>query len=98
MSKERMIATLPGVRASVGAVQNGIHAKARALFAAHDHPGGIRLTKRRYTIDAWVYLEGEGATPFELGHIQSGAYAGKLRYGPERFVPGAHVLGRAARG
>lgn len=92
---ERMIATLPGVRAAVLARQQVIKGAADALFAAHDRPAGHRIVAKAGPVDAYVWLEGPAAMPLEYGHIRSGAYAKTM--GPNQFVKGLHIMGRAAR-
>lgn len=90
----REVALLPGVHAAVLENRDRIAGTARALFAAHDNPGGHEITVSDGGIDGYVWLEGEAPGAVEDGHIMSGMYARGSARG--RFVPGLNVLKRAA--
>ena len=87
-SLEAHLASLPGVHAAVRARRDVIAAQAKALFAPHDNPGGHRITKTLARYDGYVWLEGEVPGAVEFGHFTEDG---------TRFVPGLHVIGRAAR-
>jgi hypothetical protein len=95
VSSERMIATLPGVRASVMARRDIIKTSASSLFAAHNRPGGHRITQKTGSVDAFVFLEGPAASSLEFGHARSGSYASHSGNNP--WVPGLHIMSKAAR-
>lgn len=85
---ERSLAKLPGVQAAVAKTANGIYAKARANFAAHNHPGGHRIGKKKHSINYLVYLEGPAPGAVEFGHFTHRGH---------KWVKGIHVLGKASR-
>jgi len=82
------VARQKGVKLAVRAQRDRIANEAKALFAAHDNPGGHRITVSSGKTDGFVNLEGPAPLSVELGHWQD------TSEGPE-FVEGLHVLGRA---
>lgn len=84
---EKALASQPEVRAELKAQRDVIYAKARALFAQHDHPRGARITKASGRVDYYVCLDDEGgaAAAIEYGHTTKDGKA----------VEGLHVLRRA---
>lgn len=91
---ERVLATLPGVKAARRAHAEMVLAKARALFAPHDNGGGHSINITHAPVDSIVYLEGPAAQALEFGHVASGWYA---NVAPGKWVKGINVMGRAAR-
>lgn len=84
----RQLATLPSVRRAVRGERDEIAVRARSLFAAHDRPGGHRITTSNGAVDAHVWLEGPAPRAVEFGHFTPSG---------EKYVDGLHILARAAR-
>lgn len=87
----KTIAHMEGVREAVMAQRDKIAARAEALFAAHDNPGGHEITTTDHglgfgDLDGFVNLEGPAPLSVEFGH-----------WTPDRktHVEGLHILGRA---
>ncbi|MGO1562614.1 MAG: DUF5403 family protein [Actinomycetaceae bacterium] len=79
---------LPGVQAAVRGERDEIARRARSLFAAHDRPGGHRITTSTSPPDASVWLEGPAPRAVEFGHFTPSG---------DKYVDGLHILARAAR-
>ena len=82
------LARLPSVQREVRARRGMIAAKARALFASHDRPGGHSIKTHDGAVDAYVSLVGPAAVSVEFGHFTAKG---------DRYVNGLHIMGRAAR-
>ncbi len=82
------LARLPSVQGAVHGRRGKIAAKARALFASHDRPGGHSIKTHDGAVDAYVSLVGPAAVAVEYGHFTAKG---------DRFVEGLHIMGRAAR-
>lgn len=97
----KTVAHMEGVREAVMAERDRIAARAEALFAPHDNPGGHEITKTDPVgtgIDALVNLEGPAPLSVEFGHWTKPAKGARAtRHGGEEttFVEGLHILGRA---
>jgi hypothetical protein len=81
-----IVAHLPGVKAAVGNVADGIEVRARANLAAHYHRGHSRIDRTRQDTDVLVSLVDRAALSIEFGHT--------ARNG--RPVEGLYVITRAA--
>lgn len=87
---EARLAHMPEVRAAVLLERDKLAAAAKALFAAHDNPGGHEINTDDPDIgfskvDGFVNLEGPAPLAVEFGH-----------WTPHhaQFVDGLHILGR----
>lgn len=85
------IAHMRGVRTAVAAEGRKIQARAEALFAEHDRPGGHRIVGEKGLTDYTVSLEGPVPIVIEFGREgftrPDGRYVGPME--------GLHILGRA---
>lgn len=86
---ERDLAKLPGVQAAVKSLGEDIKGRAQSAFASHNRPKGHRIGAKHSGVDSIVYLEGPAPGALEFGHFTARG---------DKWVPGIHVLGKAARG
>lgn len=87
------IAHLPGVKATVWAEGKKIQARAEALFASHDRPGGHHITGGKGITDYVVSLEGPVPVVIEFGREAFTRKSDGVHIGA---MQGLHILGRAA--
>lgn len=85
----KIVAGTAGVRGVLRDIRDQGAAKATALHAAHDKPGGTKITKSRGTIDFfWSMEDGDGgkgepaALAIEIGDMDQ---------------DGLHIISRSAR-
>lgn len=90
----RKLARIGSVRRAVRSVRDDIKAKAEALFAPHDRPGGHEITKSDGAVDAYVSLVGPAPASVEFGHFTP---IGEDEDAEPTYVEGLHIMGRAAR-
>lgn len=78
----RIVARMPEVRTEVRALADKVAARADAAFAAHDRPGGHKITRTNGKVDAFVNLEGPVPHIVEYGRsgytTASGAKVGAM--------------------
>lgn len=87
----KLVSELPGVKAEVHAKGRAIQARAEALFAAHDRPGGHKIVGEKRGQDYLVSIEGDVPHVIEFGREAYTNKQGK-RVGP---MEGLRILGRA---
>lgn len=96
----KIIGNDPGVQAALDVAAEKVLIRAQALAAGHVDTGafsrslGITKDKHRSgVVDRLVVATDPAALSIEVGHV-----AARKGIGPARFVPGLHILGRAASG
>lgn len=91
-----IVAHMPGVKASVFAEGRDIQARAEAIFASHNRPGGHEIDGTKQDTDYLVLLVGPVPIVIEYGRegytTQRGGHT--VEVGP---MQGLHILGKAAR-
>lgn len=92
----RKLSLLPSVQAAVVGERDVIARRARQIFAAHDRPGGHRITTSTRRPDAFVWLTGPAPRSLEFGHFTPTPADPGDDWVPG-WVPGLHILSRAAR-
>jgi hypothetical protein len=89
------IAHLPGVKGAVYAEGREIQARAEALFAVHNRPGGHEITGNKQDTDYLVAMSGPVPIVIEFGREGYTTQRGgrTVEVGP---MQGLHILGKAA--
>lgn len=94
-------AQIAGEDPAMDAAADLVLARARATAAQHRitgeysaNMGTERVPGKRGVTDRIVYTDDPAATHIEWGHV---ARMPKGIHGPAKWVPGLHIMGRAAR-
>lgn len=93
----KKLAMMPSVQAAVKANGDAVEGRAKALFAAHDRPGGHRIRSRKRGPDRLVYMSGPAPLSVEYGHFTATPASPDADWSPT-YVEGLHIMGKAARG
>ncbi|AEV52091.1 hypothetical protein [Rhodococcus phage RGL3] len=85
-----------GVAKATQAEAAKIAGRATGLLNMHRHSGDAEINTTHGGVDAFVNLDDEAAIAIEFGHFVGGKYFDADE--PDKFVPGLHILTRAAYG